>query len=71
MSSRNPYIHSGYCIVTMGFGVCSIIRAIGSMVGKGISDFISDWDKVSAAVRSCSLKCICVIGNVTCFECSL
>jgi len=31
-------------------------RAAGSMVGKGISDFITDWDKVSATVRNVSVE---------------
>ena len=26
-------------------------RAVGSIIGKGMSDFITDWDKVSATVR--------------------
>ena len=29
-------------------------RAVGTLIGEGVSNFITDWDKVSATVSECS-----------------
>ena len=36
-------------------------RAAGSLIGEGITNFITDWDKISATVSSvCVCVCVCV-----------
>ena len=39
------------------------VRTVGAMVGKGISDFVTDWDKVSATVSD-----ICFILVLVCYS---
>ena len=30
--------------------LCSPVRAAGTLLGEGIANFVTDWDKVSATV---------------------
>lgn len=38
---------------------CCYYRLAGGVIGTGFSNFITDWDKVSATVSITSLICCC------------
>ena len=46
-------ISTSYCCNTILYAdnhVCFVLRAGGALIGQGINNFMTDWDKISATV---------------------
>ena len=48
--SREGKVLHGECKVQVFGGGFPPLRAAGSLIGEGITNFITDWDKISATV---------------------